>query len=200
MLLSFSVIFVVAAQEDKPKPQMSKEALTPEQIAVYRAVLNDYMREGEGSLNISIRTEPAELADDSSDSVRAKEIGFKAEVRSVRVVHKLDSVVRTDRRYRLVDPEEQAKKVDENDPQKLIKRAIDDREKVAATQVDDSVKQAFSTALFSLTEIIFDKSHRQAFVAYSFWCGSLCGNGSTMILKKTGQKWKVSKVCGSWVS
>jgi hypothetical protein len=54
-----------------------------------------------------------------------------------------------------------------------MKRAIDDREEVTEKQVDDSVKRAFETGLFTLTEIIFDKQHRRAVVAYSFVCGGL---------------------------
>jgi hypothetical protein len=69
-----------------------------------------------------------------------------------------------------VDPEQQESKVKQNDPQNLIKKAIDEREPVTDGQLDKSLKLAFSTGLFSLSEIVFDKGHRHAFVSYSFVC------------------------------
>ncbi len=75
-------------------------------------------------------------------------------------------------------------------------KSIDDHEKVTEHQLDDSVKKAFETGLFTLSEIVFDKQHRRAVVAYSFVCGGLCGNGNTLVLKKIGQRWKISKRCG----
>jgi len=87
-----------------------------------------------------------------------------------------------------------------NDPQKLIKKAIDDHEKVTDKELDKSTKKAFETGLFTLSEIVFDKQHKHAVVAYSFVCGGLCGNGNTLLLEKVGKKWKISKSCGGWVS
>lgn len=200
LLLSVSLAAAGRAQDGKAKPEVSKLPLTTEQILVYRAVVNDYVKEAQGSLNISSKTEPAELTEDSPDNACAKEIGFKPETRSVRAIHRLDKAFGVNRRFVVVDPDQQARKVEENDPQKLVKRTIEGEEKVSNQELDDPVKQGFGTALFSLTEIIFDKTHHYALVAYSFWCGSLCGNGSTMILKKTGKGWRVSKVCGSWIS
>ena len=99
----------------------------------------------------------------------------------------------------LVDPDDQEKKVAENDPQKLMHKAIDG-EAVTDKQLDESLKKAFASGLFTLTEIIFDKEHRHAMVAYSFFCGGLCGHGNTVILEKTGHGWKLSKWCGGWIS
>ena len=84
--------------------------------------------------------------------------------------------------------------------QNLVKKAIDDHQKVTTEQIDDSVKQAFQTGLFTLSEIVFDKEHRRAVVTYSFVCGTLCGNGDTLLLKKVGQHWRVAKRCGGWIS
>jgi hypothetical protein len=100
----------------------------------------------------------------------------------------------------LVDPDRQERKIEESDPQKLMKRAIDDGEKVTDKQLKDSLKDAFVSGLFTLTEIMFDKQHRSAVVAYSFVCGGLCGHGNTLIMKKVGQEWRVSKRCGGWIS
>jgi hypothetical protein len=90
--------------------------------------------------------------------------------------------------------------VEENDPQNLMKKAIDEHEKVTDEQLDQSVKQAFHTGVFTLSEIAFDKEHRRAVVSYSFVCGMLCGHGNTMVLKRSGESWKIAKRCGGWIS
>jgi len=55
--------------------------------------------------------------------------------------------------------------------------------------------------LFSVSEIAFDQQHNHAAVSYSFWCGSLCGNGATVIFEKIDGQWKkTNRNCGGWVS
>ena len=53
-----SISFGAVSQEDEPKPKLSDESLTNEQIAVYRAVLSDYLKGSDGTLNLANRTEP----------------------------------------------------------------------------------------------------------------------------------------------
>jgi len=57
----------------------------------------------------------------------------------------------------LVDPDQQGKRVKENDPGKAIRKGV---------PVDDAVKNGFSNALFSLSEVWFDKTHERAIVSY----------------------------------
>ena len=100
----------------------------------------------------------------------------------------------------LVNGELQQKKVEENDPQKLMKRAIDGGKRVTEKQLDGSLHQAFAAGIFTLSEIAFDKRHQHAVLAYSFVCGGLCGHGNTVVLRKAGGKWKQRKTCRSWIS
>lgn len=100
----------------------------------------------------------------------------------------------------LVDRDQQLSKVRGNDPEILIKKAVDDGDQVSDDLVQGAIKKAYSTGLFKLSEIIFDKTHHHAIVSYSFVCGMLCGDGGVLVLEKHGDKWTVSKTCGSWVS
>ena len=197
---SLALSVTAATQDDAPKPKVSKAALTAEQIAVYRAVLDDYTKGSDGSLNLANKTEPVDQPAPFFDKSCVKGLELENTDNSVSNIHELSLAVAVHSSIVLVDPALQQKKVEENDPQKLVKRAIEDREEVTEKQVDNSVKRAFQTGLFTLSEIAFDKRHRRAAVAYSFVCGELCGNGDTLILKKVGQKWKISKRCGGWVS
>jgi hypothetical protein len=197
---SLGLSMAAAAQDNAPKPKVSKDPLTAEQIAVYRAVLEDYRNGFDGALNVASKTEPLDQSEPTLDKACMKGLELENTGNSVSFVHELSSAVAVSPKIVLVDPDRQQKKVEENDPQKLMKRAIDDGERVTEKDLDNSLKQAFATGLFTLTEIIFEKHHRRAVVAYSFVCGGLCGHGNTLVLEKVGQKWKISKRCGGWIS
>ena len=183
-------------QEQTPKPKASDDPLTTEQIAVYRAVLSDFLKGSDGTLNLANVTETLDQSDKAC--FRGMDAGVIRE--SASVIHRLETSLVADTKVVLVDPDRQQKTIAENDPQKLIKKAVDEHGRVTNEEVDASVKNAVSTALFRLSEIVFDKQHRRAVVAYSFTCGMLCGNGNTLVLKKVGHDWKVAKRCGGWVS
>ena len=192
LVFTFGAICVVP-QDESPKPKVSKDALSDEQLAVYRAVLNDYMKDSRSTLNLSSKTYPLVVDEGCAQ-------GFKLEQTnsSVALIHAFTTAPAP--KVVLVDPEQQESKVKQNDPQNLIKKAIDEREPVTDGQLDKSLELAFSTGLFSLSEIVFDKGHRHAVVSYSFVRGSLCGHGNDLVLGKTGKGWKVRKTCSSWIS
>jgi hypothetical protein len=79
-----------------------------------------------------------------------------------------------------------------NDPDKTMRKG---------KSVESAVASAFATGLFSMSEVGFDKERRHAVVSFSFWCGSLCGNGSTLVFEKIGQEWRITdRNCGGWIS
>jgi hypothetical protein len=93
----------------------------------------------------------------------------------------------------LVDPGKQAVIIHSNDPEQFLC--------VRGSQVETAVNDAFSTGLFSVSEIAFDKEHRRALVSYSFVCGSLCGSGGVWLFEKIDGLWKKSEhACDGWVS
>jgi hypothetical protein len=104
----------------------------------------------------------------------------------------LTSDVLDAKNIRLVDADKQTKAVETNDPRSSIRQG---------KSVETAVTRAFSTGLFSVSEIAFDKEHLRALVSYSFVCGSLCGSGGVWVFEKVGGAWKKSgRVCGGWVS
>jgi hypothetical protein len=187
-------------QDQTSKPKISDESLTADQIAVYRGVLKDYTKGSKGPLNVANRTEPLGDSRPMFDEACFKEVEASVPKPSVPISHSLETSQMPDIQIVFVDPDRQQKLIDKNDPQNLVTKAIDDHEHRHCAQVDESVKDAFEVGMFTLSEILFDKQHRRAAVAYSFVCGGLCGNGDTLILTKSGKSWKVTKRCGGWVS
>ena len=187
-------------QDQTPKAKISDEPLTADQIAVYRAVLKDFAKGSNSPLNVANTTEPLDDSRPMFDEACFKEVGASVPKPSVPMGHRLERSLMPDMQIVLVDTDHQQKLIDENDPQILVPKTVHDHEQVTDAQVDQSVKHAFEVGMFTLSEIVFDKQHRRAAVADSFVCGSLCGNGDTLILRKSGQTWKVTKRCCGWVS
>ncbi|HWW18413.1 MAG TPA: hypothetical protein VNY81_07335 [Candidatus Saccharimonadales bacterium] len=198
LIITFLLLLTTGTQNIAQKVQVSKDPLTKEQVAVYRAVLTDYLKEDKSPLNLNSETELFDRSRDSFDQGCAK--GIDLETTPAPMIHELDRRVATSHGIVLVDAERQQKKIAENDPQNTIKKGVDSHEKVSEKQLKDSVTQAFSTGLFTFSEIAFDKQHRRAVVSYSFVCGGLCGQGRTVVLKNLGQTWKIINGCGGWIS
>ena len=196
MIAGLLVALSAVAQENAPRPTMTDAALTTDQIAVYRVVLRDYLRGSDGALNLANITEPI----DESDASCFKGMDATVMKESVSVVHRIDPSVVADTKIVLVNPDRQQKTIKENDPDNLIRKAVEHGQKVTDEQLDQAVEGALRSGLFQLSEIVFDKEHRHAVVGYRSVCGKLCGNGNTVILTKVGQDWKVAKRCGGWVS
>ena len=57
-----------------------------------------------------------------------------------------------------------------------------------------------STGLVSLSRIGFNDDHTEALVYVAHTCGSLCGSGEFVILKKTQGHWTIDRTDPIWVS
>jgi len=200
LLFSIAFSFLAAAEDKQPKPRLSKDPLTKEQIAVYRAVLTNYMESGNGTLNLANKTEPLEMSGPFSNKDCAKSLELEPEPKSGPVVHAFDPAVDLGVKIVLVDPEAQVKTVKKNDPENVIHATAKNGKSPKENEIGDAVKKAFDTALFTFSEIVFDKEHKHAIVSYSFYCGGLCGHGATVVLEKNGETWKVKSYCSNWIS
>jgi len=65
---------------------------------------------------------------------------------------------------------------------------------------DADLERAFEHALSRFSQIQFDKDGRLALLTFSYVCGDLCGSGSTLLMKKSANRWTVMKRCRQWVS
>lgn len=65
---------------------------------------------------------------------------------------------------------------------------------------DADLRRAFAHALTSFSHIQFDQEGILALLTFSNVCGDLCGGGSTLLMKKSVDRWKVLKRCRGYVS
>jgi hypothetical protein len=195
LLVALVLVFAglaVAQQAAETKPQVSDQPLTAEQLAVYRVVLHGWMENEVSAINLSVQTIPFP----TSGAFDARDCGKELELEPVMsgVVHRFhpaDLAELGSDNIGLVDPERQSKEVAENDPGKTIGEG---------RSIEDAVRNGFAHGLVTVSEIRFDKQHKHAIVSYSFFCGSLCGNGGTVILEKVDGVWRRESRCSNWIS
>lgn len=176
------------SESDDAKPVVSDKPLSVEQLAIYRVILKGWMDDGKHSIHLSNQTIPLEKdATDCVKSGRLEEIDPKQ-------VHRFrneDLAQLGSNRIVLVDQDAQAKDVEKNDPGAAIRNG---------TSISEAVSNGFAHGLVTLSEIQFSEKHEVAIVWYGFTCGSLCGNGGTVVMEKKNGKWQRGRNCSNWIS
>jgi hypothetical protein len=185
----------LSASSTKNKPLKATTPLSADEVTIYKAVLQQYSSKEAGNLHVSSTTYPFN-PDSPTSGLAAPDCLKGIQLESLATVshsfHDLTPDVLTGNGMALVDPKKQAKIVHSNDPSDTIRKG---------KSVENAVTDAFTMALFSMSEIAFDKEHHFAVVTYTFWCGSLCANGSTIVFEKIDGVWKnANRNCGGWVS
>lgn len=183
------------AQSEDRKPVLSKDGLTAEQVAVYRTFLRFYAKGSDRVLYVADTTEWLGVSDIKEDADCSRSFGqieFDEPKGSGPTIHRLDSSLAIAGHIALVDSASQSEKVRQNDPSKTMHEG---------KTVDRGVSDAFTSALLTLSEIVFDKSHHKALMSFSFSCGKLCGSTAIVMLREVDRRWKVTEqTCGEGVS
>jgi hypothetical protein len=189
------MLFCTPTSATHDKPVKANSPLSADEVSIYSAILRQYSEGKDIALNVSQTTYPLDPSSPLSGLQGAECLkGIHLENIAVlsRSFHDLPPDVLPGKKMKLVDPRKQATIVGSNDPSNTIPKG---------KPVEDAVQNAFSTALFSMSEIAFDKDRRFAVVSYRFWCGSLCGNGSTLVFEKVKGEWRdAHRNCGGWIS
>ena len=169
-------------------------ALSHDEVAVYQAVVQQWNSDGR-RLSVADRTfalDKESLADRISSCECLRSMDVLSLVSASHSFHALTRSVFPERNIRLVDANKQLTIIQSIDPHKGM---------AAGKSVEKAVGDAFAGGLFSLSEIAFDRDHRQALVSYSFVCGSRCGSGGTWLFEKVDGVWKrTTSDCGGWIS
>jgi hypothetical protein len=169
--------------------------LSADEVAIYKAVLRTYSGDKDVNLNVAVTTYPLDPNAPNTGFERSECLnGVQLENLSSASssYHELPADVLPFKGMRLVDPKKQARIVHSNDPSATIRKG---------EPVKDAVVAAFSTGLFSMSEIAFDKEHHFAAVRYSFWCGVLCAHGRTLVFENVNGEWRnANRNCANWIS
>jgi hypothetical protein len=188
-IVSFVLLSTLGwAAQEKPKDLIQE--LPADQRAIYSIFLSSYETDAKAVVNLADRTEPFRSSDmDKASCLK----GFQVPEAEQQSLHRLPTEILPKRRFRLVDPEEQAGKVQKNDPDRAIQNG---------KHIADAVAAGFQAGMLSLSELVFSANRRYAALQYSFDCGRLCGNGETLIFEHREGKWILarSRQCSHWIS
>jgi len=185
------VLLATVAIAPSQQAKASEQPLTAEQLAVYRATLSRWMEQELSTINLSFQTVLLQTSGASSDEECATGLNLEPASEVVHRFRTQDLQQLGSDKIRLVDPDLQRQEVAENDPERSIGKG---------KTVEEAVSNGFAHGLVTLSEIRFDKEHKLAIVSYSFFCGSLCGNGGTVVMEKTDAGWRRKSRCHSWIS
>jgi hypothetical protein len=190
LIFVISLVTSLALAADT-KPTVSNSAMDADQVAVYQAFLSSYNNGSKSRLNLSKLTSVFNPAEEKGDGC-LKGIQFDIGGRFGSTIHEFDPHIALPTNVRLVDPNDQRKSIEQNDPGHAIRQGKD---------VNGAVEAGFAAGLLTLSEVAFDKGHRYAAMNFSFVCGGLCGHGSTIVFEKRNGKWQESKrPCSVWMS
>jgi hypothetical protein len=165
--------------------------LSADEVAVYEAVLRQWNSDAQ-VLNVANRTFPLDAASPDGSCECLMNLDVQNLASAARSFHYLTPSVFPERNIRIVDADKQRTAIRTNDPHNGM---------AAGKSLEKAVNDAFRRGLFSMSEIAFDRDHREALVIYRFVCGSLCGSGGTWLFEKANGVWKrIDRVCGGWVS
>ena len=172
----------------KNKPTLSSTPLTAEEVEVYGIFLDSFVGKGKEQVNFSDKTFPFTFADLDKQGPCLERIKFNNLAEASQTIHAFEPTISVGRAIRLVD--ERKHKI--KDPGKAIKNG----ESVAS-----AVGAGFQSGLLRVSEIVFDEAHHFAALRFSFYCGSTCGWGGTLVFEKVDGMWKASnRSCPSWQS
>src|SRR5579863_8506343 len=186
--LTLSLVAVQAGREAKTATlTVSDEPLSAEQLAVYHVILTGWVDDGKQAVHLGDRTVP--FTENDQECVK------KAALEPIdsTLVHRFraeDLPQLGSRKIALVDADGQEKDVARNDPGAAIRNG---------KSVDAAVRDGLDHGLVTLSEIRFDSKHELAIVWYGFHCGSLCGNGATVVMEKRDGVWRRKNFCSLWM-
>jgi len=190
--LHLALLFVISFDSVHASAQtVSHRPLTAEQVAVYRAALEEY--EGSSPLHLANRTDPFGLEIFEANKGCLQSEGILLNMAKRNVFHDLSHDVELDPRAVLIDPGKR-EIVKKNDPNELLRNLFNGQPPVYEWDLDELEGRYEFAEMITFSEIAFNKQHTRAALCSSL---GLCGGGGLVVLKKVRGKWKISKTCPS---
>jgi hypothetical protein len=193
-VLSLLLLASLSAPQSSSTQQPTNAAestISTDALDIYHDFLNSYADGNHMKVNL-VRTttilETRSGGPGDADSGCSKHFAPADLDKNHQQTHQFDPSVIKDWPVVLIDPDKSKIK----DPEDAMRKGA---------SVDKAVDAGFRAGQFSFSEIVFNQKHTMAIFTYSFWCGSLCGNGATVLVEKKNGKWVRShEFCSIWMS
>lgn len=189
-ILTLCLLAALSCVPNNSRPQAgaAQTGISPEALRIYQDFLVSYQKQekASGKLNLVQTTTAIFQAGDRDECLKrftAQEL-HPAHQQG----HQFDADSTKDWPVVLID----AKKAKLQDPEDLIRKGV---------PVEEAVKAGFASGHFTLSEIVFNQDHTLAVFSYGFHCGSLCGNGGTVLYEKKDDTWSRSSArCTAYIN
>ena len=168
-------------------PSSPAPSISPDEKAVYEAVLTSWLGAEQGPQFVNAELGPPPSPSDAEFTECAKGLDFPPNTPVQQGPKSLVGVQFNRSGIELID----GSRWSPVDPGRGI---------AEGKTVESAVKDGFAHSLMSFSQIVFNRTGRDAIVKFGMVCGSLCGSGSTLHLHKSGDRWVVLNRCGGWIS
>jgi hypothetical protein len=169
------------------EPARPAVAISQIEQDIYDAVLDSWLEKEQGRQLVNESLSPPPSIGDREIGECSKGLGFPALGQDQQTSRSLAGAKFSRSGIKLIDGSQWRA----NDPGQGIANG---------KPVDAAVNEGISHSLISFSQIDFSRDKTKALVQFSMVCGSLCGSGSTLLLRRTNGHWAVSKRCGGWIS
>jgi hypothetical protein len=161
--------------------------VSPDEHAIYEAVLNSWLgpKHGIQLVNRRLGPPPAASAPDYADC--AKGLSFAENPADAPKEKILDGATFHPANIELVDRDTWRA----TDPDKSIGQG---------KSIDSAVSEAFSKSLITFSQVSFSSDGKDALVQFGMVCGRLCGTGFTLQMHKSNDQWASVKHCNDYMS
>lgn len=172
-----------------PQPPRANSGDVP--VEIYEAVLQSWLGTDYSPALVAEQLRSAPNTNDPEFSDCVKGLKFKEPARVTPVLKSLRGVHFARKGVRLIDPE---KWHPADGP--LVAHVNQGQTK----SLDSDLSRAMAHSLISFSRIQFDRTGDWALLSFSSVCGPLCGTGSTLLMHRTNNTWKVFRRCREWIS
>ncbi|HEX5182018.1 MAG TPA: hypothetical protein VFW19_02580 [Allosphingosinicella sp.] len=184
------MVFAAAAARAEPAsgpPPIAAPSISQDEAAIYEAVLDSWLGSEGGRHLVNEKLSAPPSIDDEEIRDCIKGLHFSAPAPGAPVQRSLAGIRFRRHGIVLVDGSQW--------------KPADPGEAIAGGKsVDAAVRQGFANALTSFSQIAFGSDGKDALVRFSTVCGSLCGSGETIHLRRSAQGWAIVGRCGNWIS
>ena len=170
-----------------PSHSSASIPLSQDEIAIYETVLASWSSGNSDRQLVDYRLDTPPVASDPALLNCTKGVRFSGDTQRVQDQKSLIDVHFKGAAIELTD----GSKWNPDDPGAAIANG---------KSIKAAVSEGIGHSLISFSQTTFSHDGKDALVSFSMICGSLCGSGSTIHLRKAGTQWHVVNRCREWIS
>ncbi|WP_316797009.1 hypothetical protein [Pedobacter agri] len=99
-----------------------------------------------------------------------------------------------------VRPNNKSLKIDHQNIKTKRKFKLQNTSSISKINTGEAIYSDYSSGLFSISRIYFDEQKKFGILTAGYYCGSRCGEGFTIFIKKMNEKWIIDQIQDTWIA